>query len=77
MFLNTVLTFIYGCGLIFTILVMASRIRDLRSMGESINWPKNLLIGLLVLVMSPLWMAWGLYQLAKVIIYSIRNKNQK
>lgn len=77
MFLKTCLTFIYACGLIFTLLVMMSEIRDLRSIGESINWPKNLLIGLLMWVMSPLWMAWGLYQLAKVIIASLRNKNRK
>lgn len=77
MFLKTVLTFIYICGLIFTILVIVSEIRDLRSMGERINWPKNLLIFILVWVMSPLWMAWGLYQLAKVIIPSTLNKNRK
>ena len=77
MFLKTTLVFIYICGLIFTLSVMVSKIRDLRSMGESINWPKNLLIGLLIWVMSPLWMAWGLYQLAKVIIDSIRDKNRK
>lgn len=77
MFLKTVLTFIYICGLIFTLLVMVSQIRDLRSIGENINWPKNLLMGLLVWVMSPLWMALGLYLLAKVTLDSIRNKNRK
>ena len=72
MFLNTFLIFLYGCGLIFTFLVMRSNLKDRKAIGESINWPKNILVAFLIWVLSPLWMAWGLYKLIQVLTTSTK-----
>lgn len=73
MFLKACLTFLYCCGLIFTFLVMRSELKDKRLLGEDINWPKNILIAFLVWVLSPLWMAWGLYKIIQVFIPTKKN----
>lgn len=73
MFLKTCLIFLYCCGLIFTVLVMRSELKDRMALVEDINWPKNILIAFLVWVLSPLWMAWGLYKLIQVLITPTKN----
>lgn len=73
MFLKTCLIFLYCCGLIFTFFVMRSGLRDKLATEEDINWPKNILIAFMVWALSPLWMAWGLYKLIKVLITPTKN----
>lgn len=68
MFLKTCLTFLYCCGLIFTLLVMRSELKDRMALGEDINWPKNILIAFMVWALSPLWMAFGVYKIIQVLV---------
>lgn len=67
MFLKSCLIFLYCCGLIFTVLVMRAELKDRIITGEDINWPKNILIALMVWALSPLWMIWGSYKLIQAL----------
>ena len=77
MFLKSVLAFLYCCGIIFTALVVITNLRDKRANNEPINWLKVSFISLLIWVLSPLWMAWGMYEFSSIFIKKLRSHDNR